>query len=460
MSGSEKIKVGSRGSALALAQVREIEGLLKEKNTDARFEVSIYKTQGDKDKSTPLTAGPADDFFTDTIDQALLNKKIDISIHSAKDLPRCLKEGLSIFALTEALDETDAFVGKTEFNKLRPGARVATSSLLRQESIKELNPALHVQDIRGDIGERLKQLDDGLFDGVIVATAALKRLGLEKRITDIMPWESTPLQGQLAVVGRRGEKKLEEMFSCIDIRRRYGQVYLVGAGPGDPELVTLKAVGILNQADVVFYDYLINTRLLDHAVKAEKIYVGKRKGDHTMPQSELSRQIRQHAIKGKCVVRLKGGDPLIFGRGADEIEYLRSFHIPVTVIPGVSSATAIPSILGIPLTARDISSSVAFVSGHSASDSRSESSDKEDISIPDVDTVVFLMGLTKLGHILRALKRKAWPSETPIVVVSKGTYPDQKTVLGTLSDIEHKVNEARLQAPAIIIVGQTVNFLR
>jgi len=450
-----KIRLGSRCSPLALVQVDEILSLMKNKGIELAKNLTTFETQGDKDKITPLTQEPADNFFTDTLDQALLDNQIDIAIHSAKDLPQALNEGLSIFALTESLDNTDAFVGQVSFNQLKANAKVGTSSMLRQQSVLALNPKLQVVDIRGSINERIEFIKQGHCDGLIVATVALKRLKLDHLIKDIMPWETTPLQGQLAVVGRVSDIHLQELFLSIDVRSQYGQVTLVGAGPGDPKLITVKGIEALQEAEYVFYDYLVHKDLLDYAEKAEKINVGKRKGDHTLPQEELSKMLRDHALEGKNIVRMKGGDPLIFGRGADEISFLREYHIPVSVIPGVSSATAIPSGLGIPLTARGISSSVGFVSGHG--EDHQKNSD-EFIRIPDVDTIVFLMGLSKLETIIASLKRAKWNENTAIIIISKGTRIDEKIVSGTLDNIQEKVKKIDLQPPALIVVGETVKF--
>ncbi len=454
-SGITKIKVGSRSSPLALAQVEEILVLLKRKGIKVSFERKVYNPKGDQDKITPLTQNTADDFFTDALDAALLQGEIDIAIHSAKDLPQQINSNLEIFALTQSLDDTDAFVGKIKFSELKPGAKVGTSSLLRQKSVKELNPTLQCVDIRGAIQERIQILERGDCDGIVVATIALKRLGLAHLIKDIMPWEGTPLQGSLAVVGKRGREDLKKIFTQIDIRKKFGKVYLVGAGPGDPGLITVKGLKILKKADCIFYDYLAPKEILKHAPKAQKVYVGKRKGEHTLPQSELNKLIRQKVIQGKTVVRLKGGDPLIFGRGADEIEYLRAYHIHVEIIPGVSSATGLASLLGIPLTARGISSSVAFLSGHEPEE---KSGELKLPAIPQVDTIVFLMGLTKLSEIILSLKKKNWKETTPTIVISKGTYLDEKIVVGTLRDIEKKVSQEKLEPPALIIAGEVVKF--
>jgi len=451
---SKTIRAGSRSSRLALLQVEEIESLLKAQGMTAAFEKVRFETKGDRDKTTPL-AQSADDFFTDVLDQALLDGKIDIAIHSAKDLPQNLHPGLKIFVLTQGVDDADAFVGKMSFGQLKPGSKVGTSSMIRQNNIKELRPDVIAVDIRGTIEERLKLMDDGQCDGIIVAAAALKRLGSAHLIKDIMPWDAAPLQGQLAVVGRVGDVSLQEFFRPMDVRRTYGKVVLVGAGPGDPELITVKAQKALAQADCVFYDYLVDVTLLEYAPKAEHVFVGKRKGLHSLPQAQLNRMLKDKAVAGKNIVRLKGGDPFIFGRGADELEYLMAHHICVEIIPGVSSATAVPSILGIPLTARASSSSVAFVSGHMESEC---GPDPQPIEIPDTQTVVFLMGLTKLNQIVEGLIRKGWPPQTPIVVISRGTTVEEQALYATISTIREAVKDQKLSPPALIVAGETVRF--
>ena len=450
------LKIGSRPSRLAIAQVQEILGSVGAYgHTPLQYELITFKTQGDKDKKTSLTRQPGDDFFTDTLDQALLKDDIDIAVHSAKDLPQRIPVGLEIFALTETLDDRDAWVGLRAFADLPKGAKAGTSSILRQKQIKQLRPDVHIVDIRGTIEERIELVKQGKVDGIVVAACALKRLGLKKEIKEIFPWEGMALQGQLAVVGRAKDTALRNLFKAIDVRTRYGKVILAGAGPGDPDMITVKAIKALKKADCVFYDYLADTRLLNYAPQAEHIYAGKRKGKHTFSQEELSRMLKEKAMAGKNVVRLKGGDPLVFGRGADEITYLRSYHVPVSVIPGISSATGIPADLMVPLTARGIASSVAFISGHEEGEGATYA---KPITIPKADTIVFLMGLTKLDMIVMSLQKTGWPDTTPIMIISKGTRPDERIVKGTLADIETTAKKSGLKPPALIIAGATVNF--
>ncbi len=451
-----KIRFGTRGSRLALLQVDEILRLLKKKRISITFEVISFTTKGDIDKKTPLTEHVANDFFTDTLDRALLEGEIDIAIHSAKDLPQKLHPGLEIYALTHPLDETDALVSSKKLADLPKRARVATSSILRKNEIKKLRPDIQLVNIRGNIDERLAKLDKGKVDALVVATCALIRLGLKHRIAEILPYEATPLQGQLAVVGCRRRKKLKKYFTPINARRHYGKVVIVGAGPGDKDLITVKGKGILQKADVVFYDYLIPKGILAYAPHARKVYVGKRKGEKALPQEELNRQLRKATQdKNKLVVRLKGGDPLIFGRGMEEASYLKAYHIPTEIIPGVSSATGLPSYLGIPLTARGISSSVVFLSAYNA---QGDSVLSNNFIVPKAETIVFLMGLTRLPQIVKRLIRDGWAKDTPVVVISQGMLSGEKVVKGNLSDITRRVRQEGIKPPALIIVGKVVDF--
>lgn len=450
---TSKFKIGTRSSPLALRQVDEIRELFRAQNINVEFEVVSFLSAGDKNKQTSLMENNQDDFFTDTIDLALLNGDIDCAVHSAKDLPKTIHSGLEMIALTKGKNPADAFIGKSLLKDLPVGAKVGTSSLLRKNELKKYYPNIVTVDIRGTIEERIAKFENGLIDGVIIAAAALERLQLTDKITEILPWETVPLQGQLAVLSRKDDEALRRKFSSIDVRKYFGTVTLVGAGPGDPGLITLKGIKALESAECVLYDYLVHPDIIQFANKAEKIFVGKRKGVHTLSQAKLSRLIRDKAKEGKQIVRLKGGDPFIFGRGAEELNYLRSYHIQVDVIPGVSSATGIPASLGVPLTARDISSSVAFISAHQKED---EASDP--IHIPDVDTCVFLMGLTKLDLICQTFLQNHWAESTPVLIVSRGTMPDQQLVLGTLMDIQDKIKQTPVQQPALIIVGRVINF--
>ncbi len=237
-----------------------------------------------------------------------------------------------------------------------------------------------------------------------------------------------------------------------------GKVYLVGAGPGDPGLITLKAVQCLAEADVVVYDNLANRTFLKYAPDtAEFIYVGKKGGHHTLAQNEINRLIVEKALSGKKVVRLKGGDPFIFGRGGEEAEELVEAGVEFEVVPGITSAIAVPAYAGIPLTHRNFTSTVAFVTGHEDPTKEKSSIAWEKIAT-GVGTLVFLMGVGNLEKIADALIAHGRDPSTPVAVIRRGTEPRQKTVTGSLKDIASKARSAGIKPPAIIVVGHVVGL--
>ncbi len=242
-------------------------------------------------------------------------------------------------------------------------------------------------------------------------------------------------------------------------RERTGFVYLVGAGPGDPGLFTLKGKEVLEQADVVIYDRLANPRLLKYASPdAEKIYVGKRTGRHTVDQEGINKIILEKAREGNLVVRLKGGDPFIFGRGGEEAQVLAKEGIPFEIVPGVTSAIAVPAYAGIPLTHRSYTASVAFITGH-RSDEKDADVDWEGLA-KGVGTLVFLMGIKNLPKIAENLIRFGRSPKTPVAVIRWGTTPDHVSIDGTLEDIAERVKEAGIKPPAIVVVGDVAALRR
>lgn len=233
------------------------------------------------------------------------------------------------------------------------------------------------------------------------------------------------------------------------------KVYLTGAGPGDLDLLTIKALRVIKEADVVIYDNLVNSEILKEAKSTcEFVYVGKEINKHIMPQDEINELIYKKALENERVVRLKGGDPFVFGRGGEEGSFLHEKGIDFEVIPGISSAIAVPAYAGIPVTHRGVAVSFRVVTGH-------ESPDKEVSQIPweslkNDDTLVFLMGLHHLQKISTKLMEVGKPKDYPCAVISKGTTPEQKVVVGTLENIVEKSKD--IPRPAIIIVGEVVRL--
>lgn len=237
---------------------------------------------------------------------------------------------------------------------------------------------------------------------------------------------------------------------------KQGIVYLVGAGPGDPDLITVAGVKALQGADVVLYDRLVNLALVAHVPAcAEKIFVGKAAHQHALEQHEINSLLVAYAEQGKTVVRLKGGDPFVFGRGGEEAEACTAAGIEWRVIPGVTSAVSVPARAGIPLTHRDASSCFAVITGHRA-DEHPASLDWS--ALARMDTLVILMGIENLTQIVWALGAQGKPCETPAAIIENGTLPDERVLVGTLGSIVEQAEAENVRAPTVIVIGEVVNF--
>ena len=244
----------------------------------------------------------------------------------------------------------------------------------------------------------------------------------------------------------------------IKVKRAMGKVYLVGGGPGDPGLMTLKGKTLLECADVVIYDALISEQILAMINPiAEKIDAGKRMGRHSLLQEETTNLLIEKAQNNAIVVRLKGGDPFIFGRGGEEMEDLIKAGVSVEIVPGVTSGIAAPAYAGIPLTHRNYSSSVTFVTGHEMSGKYRPSVNWETMA-KSAETIVIYMGIHNLGNIIPELLKGGLNIDTPIALVRWGTRPEQQELIGTLGDIIEKIEKSGFSAPAIAVIGKVVNL--
>lgn len=441
---NKKIRVIARGSRLSRLQVEEVFKNFPE----LAYEIKYLESYGDKNQQISLLNGEAPaDIFTRELDDAIRQGDADIAIHSAKDLPYPLPEDIEVIALFPAFDTTDSLVSRDhkKLAELPAGSIIGTSSPLRKKGLNELRPDLTIKGIRGCIEERVQQVKDGKYDAAIVATCALKRLGMEDEIAEVLPFPTHPLQGFLAITALKGSA-LKQAFASKSILDKQGSVSLVGFGPGDPDLLTIKAAKAIDAADIIFYDDLIDDSYLADK-KAEKIYVGKRAGYHHKEQADINRLLLEAAREGKNVVRLKGGDPMIFAHGSEEIEYLESNLIKVNVIPGITTASALAASQKISLTHRDFSSSVALVSGHTPQP-----------VTPDAETLVYYMGAKQLQTIATQLiDKEGWAFNTPVLLTYNVSRPDEQPFATTLWNLRNGEMQ-NLPTPLIALIGNVAGL--
>ncbi|MGE0875316.1 MAG: siroheme synthase CysG [Burkholderiales bacterium] len=271
-------------------------------------------------------------------------------------------------------------------------------------------------------------------------------------------WERV-LQGPIAELvfsGRDAEARAALQATLDDARLAFagGEVALIGAGPGDPDLLTFRALRLMQQADVVVYDRLVSQPVLDLVrLEAERIYAGKARAEHALPQEDINRLLVRLAREGKRVVRLKGGDPFIFGRGGEEIDTLAAEGIPFQVVPGITAAAGCASYAGIPLTHRDYAQSVVFVTGHMQDGSMNLN--WRALAQPN-QTIVFYMGLVGVDVLCRELAAHGLPADTPAALVQQGTTPQQRVLTGTLDSLPALVRAGKVKAPTLIIIGGVV----
>ena len=441
---NKKIRVIARGSRLSRLQVEEVFKNFPE----LAYEIKYLESYGDKNQQISLLNGEAPaDIFTRELDDAIRQGDADIAIHSAKDLPYPLPEDIEVIALFPAFDTTDSLVSRDhkKLAELPAGSIIGTSSPLRKKGLNELRTDLTIKGIRGCIEERVQQVKDGKYDAAIVATCALKRLGMEDEIAEVLPFPTHPLQGFLAITAKKGSN-LKQAFASKSILDKQGSVSLVGFGPGDPDLLTIKAAKAIEAADIIFYDDLIDDSYLTDK-KAEKIYVGKRAGYHHKEQADINRLLLEAAREGKNVVRLKGGDPMIFAHGSEEIEFLESNLIKVNVIPGITTASALAASQNISLTHRDFSSSVALISGHTPQP-----------VTPDAETLIYYMGAKQLQAIATQLiDEEGWAFNTPVLLTYNVSRQDEQTFETTLWELRNG-EKKDLPTPLIALIGNVAGL--
>ena len=338
-------------------------------------------------------------------------------------------------------------------------AIIDRSPLLMSVSSSGNAPVL-ARSIRSQI-ESTVPANIGLLADFIADRRQQVRLALNNDESRVRLFWETVLETEITesvLAGKMAEATSQfiDFLEAYQSERVIGEVYLVGAGPGDPDLLTFKALRLMQRADVVLYDRLVAPEIVDMTRRdAERIYVGKVRCEHSLPQHEINQLLIDLALAGKKVVRLKGGDPFIFGRGGEEIEGLAERHIPFQVVPGISAANGCACYSGIPLTHRDHAQSVRFVTGHLKDDSMELPWSE---LVAESQTVVIYMGLTGLDFICQKLIAHGKPANTAIALIERGTTVDHKAHIGTLSTITGIIECQTVKAPTLIIIGSVVNL--
>ena len=422
---AEPLRAGARDSLLSRLQT---EGALARLRADTGldFVLRLFSSPGDRDRKTDLRQTPGD-FFTRDLDDALRNGDIDLALHSAKDLPtpEAFPEDLDWFWLPWREDPRDALVVRADATP----RRIGVSSARRDAWAARTFPEAERLTLRGAIPDRLAQLDRGDYDAIVVAYAALRRLGLEDRAERIIPLDELPTppgQGVLAATFRRSDARMRTLRNLY-----LRAVRFVGAGVGDAELCTLAGLRELKHADCVIYDALLDPTLLDLAQgRFEAIYVGKRAGAHTLPQAEITRLIGERVRRGERVVRLKGGDPGLFGRLAEETDALGADGLAFRVWPGVSALAAATTPTGMLLTRRGVSG------GFAVRTPRSEA--------PAANDVWFMA----TGEAARLAKD--YPPETPCAEIRNAGAPSQTIRRATAGAFAAEAGDA----PGLLLFGE------
>ena len=483
MSASSVIfKVGTRSSKLAVHQTRsavdQLDALLQGTGWTAtsgrgrdevgtsqgltppggqrppKWEVLPLSSPGDRDQVMDLRQSPLD-FFTRDLDEKIRAGELDCAIHSAKDVPEPIGEGLDWFWLPWREDTRDALIRPRgrDVAGMPPDGRIGVSSERREAYCRARFPAARQVPIRGTIEDRLRQLDNGDYDLIIMAGAALNRLGLEDRITEWIPESELPApdgQGSLAITFRSGDERF------LKLRRLFVKsVTFAAAGAGSAGACTLESLAALQRCDVCLHDTLFGHELMDLLPPTVKfIDVGKRAGAHSVPQSQTTYMITQYARRGLKVVRLKGGDPGIFGRLAEEVEAMDGLGLPYRVIPGVTSLSAATSGTGMLLTRRGVSRGFTVMTPRKEGGSVGSVAADVRMDLP----IVFFMATAVAGEVARQLIGEGKSPQTPAAVVYGAGSDQSRVVTGTLATIEDRIKEAGCGMAGLIIVGEAVKY--
>jgi len=448
------LRAGTRPSNLALTQTRGALDRIEKMLEGISFDMLPIHSVGDTDRTTDLREA-ADDFFTRELDAALRNGEVDFAVHSAKDLPYPQPDDLDWFWLPWRAEPRDVLVlskGR-KVEDLPDNPIIGVSSERREQYCSNRFPNGVQKTIRGNMEERMDQVDSGDYDIVIMAAAALFRLGLEERITEWIPLEELDVpeaQGYLAITFRKGDERIMALRSLF-----MHAVTFAGAGVSNKELCTIATLRALKTADICLYDSLIDKSLLDELpYSAQAIDVGKRCGAHSKQQHETTKLICECVRQSKRVVRLKGGDPGIFGRLAEETEALEELNIPFRVIPGISALQAATTETGMLLTRRNVSRGFVALtprlSGGGLARCDGEMKDK----LP----VIYYMSIRAMEPIAQQMIEDGHDPKTPAAVIYNAGGEDEQIFKTTLKFLPDHAQKHCIKQPGLIMVGETTTY--
>lgn len=448
------LKAGTRSSRLAVLQARDALDRIEKILPGTKFSVVEFSSPGDRDKDTDLRVSPQD-FFTRDLDDAILRSELDCAVHSAKDLPEHVQDGIDWFWLPWREDPRDAIVlprGKT-ISDLPESPVAGISSERREAWCLKRFPKARLKNIRGNIQERLDQLDKGDYDIMIMAAAALIRLNLEDRISELISADELPPpegQGFLAVTFKAGNPLLNKIRNIF-----VKSVRFAGAGIGHADMCTVAAIKAIKDCDVCLYDSLMPPSLLEYIKPGTQcIDAGKRCGDHHLQQHEITELITIYARQGKRVVRLKGGDPGIFGRLAEEIDALDILSIPYSVIPGITSMQMATTSTGMLLTRRGVSRGFCVMTPRQEGGGIASIKSDTRSQLP----IVFFMATQALENVCGQLVSDGMTQDTPTAVIYGAGTENEFTVKSTLGNISSELKKRNIETslPGLIIVGDIV----
>ncbi len=455
--GPITIKTGTRSSRLAVIQARgaldRIEGMLPA----IKFDIIELSSPGDRDRSTDLRES-ARDFFTKDLDDALLNGDIDCAVHSAKDLPSPMPDDIDWFWLPWQEDPRDAIIlpaGKTSAD-LQAEPIVGISSERRETWCVTRFPNAILKNIRGNIESRLEQLDNGDYDMLVMAAAALNRLDLQDRISELVSEDELPPpdgQGYLAVTFKSENKTMLHLRSLFT-----KSVDFVGAGIGSSDMCTLAGINAIENCDVCIHDALMPQGLIDYVpANALRIDAGKRCGDHHLDQNAINALIAEHARRGSKVVRLKGGDPGIFGRLAEEVETLDKLQLSYKVIPGISSVQLATTTTGMLMTRRGLSKGFCVMTPRKQGGGIDPVNGNERAKLP----IAFFMAAKAIPEVTKQLTDDGVAPDTPAAIVFAAGTDDEQIIKSPLSELHSSLithHSSLASLPGLLLVGETTAY--